>query len=103
MKLRRKRQKPTLTNKLLAYLVIALIAVHSGNFFLEGVQCATSADDFYALLEIPRSASKADIKKAYRTLSKKYHPDKNPGDEEAASHYKKINRAYEVLSDDDKR
>jgi DnaJ-class molecular chaperone len=36
-------------------------------------------------------------------LSKKYHPDKNPGDEQAADHYKKINRAYEVLSDDDKR
>lgn len=97
------RRKTTFMNKMLAYLVIALIAFQSGNFFLEGVQCASSADDFYGLLEIQRSATKSDIKKAYRNLSKKYHPDKNPGDEDAANHYKKINRAYEVLSDDDKR
>ena len=72
-------------------------------FFIEGVQCYPAADQFYELLEIPRQASKSDVKKAYRKLSMKYHPDKNPGDEEAANHYKNINRAYEVLSNDDKR
>ena len=77
--------------------------VSSGNFFLDGVQCGSSADDFYGLLEVARQATKAEIKKAYRSLSKRYHPDKNLGDEESAAHYKKINRAYEVLSDDNKR
>ena len=71
-------------------------------FFMEGVACS-STTNFYELLEVPRQATKSDIKKAYRALSKKYHPDKNPGDEEAAEHFKKINRAYEVLSDDDRR
>jgi len=45
------------------------------------VSCQSNPNDFYSLLEIPISATKADIKKAYRNLSKKYHPDKNPGDE----------------------
>jgi len=58
---------------------------------------------FYELLEVPREASEADIKRAFRKLSLKYHPDKNPGNEEAASLFKQINRAYEVLSDADKR
>ncbi len=52
---------------------------------------------------MPREASEADIKRAFRKLSLKYHPDKNPGNEEAASLFKQINRAYEVLSDADKR
>jgi DnaJ-class molecular chaperone len=77
-----------------------LILVLSLAFFVQGVLCE---EDFYNLLEIPRQATKADIKKAYRSLSMKYHPDKNPGDEAAAEHYKKVNRAYEVLSDENKR
>ena len=52
---------------------------------------------------MPRQATKGEIKKAFRRLSIKYHPDKNPGDEQAAEYYKKINRAYEVLSNDDLR
>ena len=59
--------------------------------------------NFYELLEVPRDATEADIKRAFRKLSLKYHPDKNPGNEEAASTFKQINRAYEVLSDKDKR
>ena len=59
--------------------------------------------NFYELLEVPREASEADIKRAFRKLSLKYHPDKNPGNEEAASTFKQMNRAYEVLSDKDKR
>lgn len=60
-------------------------------------------NNFYELLEVPRDASEGDIKRAFRKLSLKYHPDKNPGNEEAASTFKQINRAYEVLSDKDKR
>ena len=48
-------------------------------------------------------ASKSEIKKAFRRLSKLYHPDKNRGDEDAGDKFKKINRAYEVLTDDHKR
>jgi curved DNA-binding protein CbpA len=80
------------------------LVAYSLIFFVEGVQCINkNTEDFYELLEIPRTSTTADIKKSYRNLSKKYHPDKNPGDEDAATHYKKINRAYEVLSDENKR
>lgn len=57
----------------------------------------------YQVLEVTPQASKSDIKKAFRRLSKIYHPDKNKGDEDAGEKFKKINRAYEVLADDEKR
>ena len=59
--------------------------------------------DYYAILEIHRDASGAEIKKAYRKLAIQYHPDKNPGDNEAEETFKAINEAYEVLSHDEKR
>ncbi len=59
--------------------------------------------DYYAILEIRRDASGAEIKKAYRKLAVRYHPDKNPGDTEAEEKFKAINEAYEVLSNDEKR
>jgi len=59
--------------------------------------------DYYEILEISRTATKAEIKKAYRKLAMKYHPDRNPGDKEAEEKFKKINEAYQVLSDDEKR
>jgi len=62
-----------------------------------------SNDDYYSLLGVSRSASPDDIKKAYRKLALKYHPDRNPGDKSAEEHFKKISEAYEVLSDPDKR
>ena len=60
-------------------------------------------EDYYNLLKVNPRASNSEIKKAWRKLSMKYHPDKNPGDEQAAETYKKINRAYEVLSNDEMR
>ncbi|KAL8704015.1 MAG: hypothetical protein Q9201_002820 [Fulgogasparrea decipioides] len=57
------------------------------------------AEDYYNLLGIHKSASERDIKKAYRTLSKKYHPDKNPGDETAKQKFVSIADAYDALSD----
>lgn len=72
-------------------------------FFISGVQCNSQMDDFYQILEVTPQASKSDIKKAFRRLSMKYHPDKNKGDEEAGEKFKKINRAYEVLSNDELR
>ena len=59
--------------------------------------------DYYEVLGIDRSADDAEIKKAYRGLAKKYHPDMNPGDKEAEEKFKEVNEAYEVLSDKQKR
>jgi DnaJ-class molecular chaperone len=59
--------------------------------------------DYYAVLGIGRNASEQDIKKAYRTLARQYHPDVNPGNKQAEARFKEINEAYEVLSDKDKR
>jgi len=59
--------------------------------------------DYYEVLGVSRSASKDDIKKAYRKLALQYHPDKNPDNKDAEEHFKEVNEAYEVLSNDDKR
>jgi len=60
-------------------------------------------EDFYKILGVPTDASQDRIKKAYRKLSKTWHPDRNQGDEEATEKFKTIAAAYEILSDDQKR
>ena len=59
--------------------------------------------DYYEILGVPRTATEDEIKKAYRKLARKHHPDVNPNDKNAEEHFKKINEAYEVLSDAEKR
>ena len=59
--------------------------------------------DYYEILGVEKTADEATIKKAYRALAKKYHPDMNPGDKEAEVKFKEVNEAYDVLSDADKR
>ena len=59
--------------------------------------------DYYDVLGISKQASNQEIKKAYRKLAKKYHPDTNPGDEEAEKLFKEVTEAYNVLSDEEKR
>lgn len=62
-----------------------------------------SKQDYYEILDVARDASDRDIKKAYRRLAMKYHPDRNPGDKEAEEKFKELSEAYEVLSDAQKR
>ncbi|NLK38892.1 MAG: molecular chaperone DnaJ [Clostridiales bacterium] len=64
---------------------------------------AENKRDYYEVLGLSKNADANDIKKAYRTLAKKYHPDMNPGDKEAEQKFKEINEAYAVLSDPDRK
>ncbi len=64
---------------------------------------AESKRDYYEVLGLDKSADEASIKRAYRQLAKKYHPDMNPGDKEAERKFKEVNEAYDVLSDPDKK
>jgi len=60
-------------------------------------------NDLYAVLGLSRGASSDEIKKAYRKLANKHHPDRNPGDKQAEAKYKELTNAYEVLSDEEKK
>lgn len=64
---------------------------------------ADTKRDYYEVLGLEKGASEADIKKAYRQMAKKYHPDLNPGDKTAEEKFKEVGEAYEVLSDSEKR
>src|SRR5918912_949228 len=59
--------------------------------------------DYYDILGVKKTATEEEIKKAYRNLAKKYHPDKNKGNKEAENKFKEISEAYAVLSDKEKR
>ena len=59
--------------------------------------------DYYEVLGVPRNASNEDLKKAYRKVAMKYHPDRNQGDKQAEDKFKEASEAFEVLGDQEKR
>ncbi len=59
--------------------------------------------DYYEILSVPRNATESDLKKAYRRLAMKHHPDRNPGDRAAEEQFKEAKEAYEILTDARKR
>jgi len=62
-----------------------------------------SQSDYYEVLGVPRNANESELKKAYRKMAMKYHPDRNPDDEAAEIKFKELSEAYSVLSDQQKR
>ncbi|CAN7056322.1 hypothetical protein IGI04_014106 [Brassica rapa subsp. trilocularis] len=72
-------------------------------FALSYAICVIAGKSYYDVLQVPKGASDEQIKRAYRKLALKYHPDKNQGNEEATRKFADINNAYEVLSDEEKR
>jgi molecular chaperone DnaJ len=64
---------------------------------------STPKHDYYETLSVPKTASEDDIRKAYRKLARKYHPDLNPGDKSAEDRFKNVQEAYDILSDSKKR
>ncbi|KAJ9543186.1 hypothetical protein OSB04_022893 [Centaurea solstitialis] len=71
--------------------------------YLSILLIATAAKSYYDILQVPKGASDDQIKRSYRKLALKYHPDKNQGNEDANKKFAEINNAYEVLSDSEKR
>lgn len=72
-------------------------------FILLFLVLALAEEDYYKILELDKDATESEIKKSFRRLSVKFHPDKNPGDQDAAQRYLKVNKAYEVLNDSEKK
>lgn len=80
-------------------MVITMRIFHVGLLLLCFAQLAICAEDYYKLLGIDKQASEREIKRAYRVLSKKFHPDKNPGNDTAKQKFVEVAEAYEALSD----
>ncbi|KAJ2557332.1 DnaJ- protein scj1 [Coemansia sp. RSA 1933] len=83
-------------------IFLALVAALCAAVFFADIALA-AGKDYYKILGVSRDASPQEIKRQYKTLSRKHHPDKNPGDEEAHERFIELAQAYEVLSDDEKR
>lgn len=80
--------------------LLSLILLLCVSYLIENTQCN---EDFYKILGVERSSTEKEMKSAYRKLSAKYHPDRNPGNKSAQDMFIKITKAYETLSDPEKR
>jgi curved DNA-binding protein len=69
----------------------------------ERTKTAKMAEDYYKTLGVPRNASQAEIQKAYRDLARKYHPDMNPDDKTAKKKFQRLQAAFDVLNNPEKR
>ncbi|PXF44876.1 DnaJ-like [Gracilariopsis chorda] len=87
---------PSRSPSLIVLLLLALFCATSSAIFCGKENC-------YHLLEVPRNASKLEIRRSYRRISSEKHPDKKPGDQNAAEHFRKISAAYEILLNDANR
>src|SRR3989442_2145585 len=67
------------------------------------MRMAASTRDFYEVLDVDRGCSDEELKRAYRKMALKYHPDRNPGDKEAEERFKEVSAAYQILSDPERR
>src|SRR5881396_3515021 len=86
------------------YIGLRFYARCSEAIFMTAILAAAMAEkDYYQILGVKKTATEEEIKKAYRALAKKYHPDKNKGNKEAENKFKEISEAYAVLSDKEKR
>ena len=94
-------------NVIMALLLITMLMTPSDDMFGSSTGFnqvrAEENRDFYKILGIPRSAKEKEIKKAFKKMSMKYHPDKNKGDEGAMKKYQDITAAYDALSDAERR
>ncbi|CAL6368185.1 unnamed protein product [Bathycoccus prasinos] len=99
---RRCRSKKLIGRKKSSSLIVLLLTtllLLSVSFVAEFAH----AKDYYSILGVARGAPESQIKRAYRKLALKYHPDKNPGDDKAKSKFEELSNAYEVLTDEEKR
>ena len=81
-------------------ILVSLIVLLCNSILIDSIHCN---DDFYKILGVERSSTEKEMKSAYRKLSAKYHPDRNPGNKSAQDMFIKITKAYETLSDPEKR
>ena len=79
------------------------VSAHRTSSSVRHFSSGSQKRDFYEVLGVSRSATKAEIKKSYYKLAKQYHPDSNKGDDKAADKFKEVTEAYEILSDDEQR
>ena len=102
-----KKSSSKATNVIMALLLITMLMTSSDDMFGSSTGFnqvrAEENRDFYKILGIPRSAKEKEIKKAFKKMSMKYHPDKNKGDEGAMKKYQDITAAYDALSDAERR
>lgn len=91
------------TKFVVLFMLTMMIQEKLSFFDLVGIVGVEAGKDFYSVLGVARNAPAEQIKRAYRKLALKYHPDKNPGDEKAKTKFAELSNAYEVLNDEEKR